>query len=261
MTGSLQEEADDNSSICSSIKFCDETDCSLGYLASCEESDTHVFVDSCISPKGDSNFIGEFGYKHATTKGQMTYSDLCDSDLEHLDLQTNLGHEKNMLHGCDRIHNFNNSLKKGENTRSLCDNEDIKSAEINECDSEEWVLVDKDCFDTVDYNEWFIVSTSEPGVRVDHSENCCKSENVDLSDWAVLSMRVTERSDQDESKNLKVNQTVREMYSALHEDVNKLKFVNSKRKTYDIPSFGGCPLCQSDKDNYKCAIVCVLMQR
>lgn len=121
--------------------------------------------------------------------------------------------------------------------------------------------MDKDCIEMIDYNEWFIVSTPEPGMRVEDPENCNKSGNIDLSDWAVLSMRLTERTCKDESKNLRVNQTERGKCPALHDDVNELDCINPKRKIYGIPSLGGCPLCQSETDNYKCAIVCVLMQR
>ncbi|XP_045211495.2 uncharacterized protein LOC123562990 [Mercenaria mercenaria] len=307
--GNLTDVADDNSSICSSIKPCDETDCSLGYLASCED-DGHAHMDTFESESWEmpeNNFIKDSSEMCAKFRIDCSVSDserngFNDQEGDCIFLSKDNGNFEIKMYGTEHVvvDKVNETLINDEALRESNEHEntDIHITETVNKNEDEWVIVNEDWSESVPNNDWFIVSVNETNQSKLESPRLMKSASVDilpkqletskneledneknksgvfdLNDWAVLSMKITERRDPVEAQTIK--QTIGSELSCEHEFSHEAKTTAKHDSRLDLirETFGfetpvscgisdvnRCPLCKNSKDNYKCAIFCLLMR-
>jgi hypothetical protein len=175
-------------------------------------------------------------------------------------------------------------------------NDDMDIIESGYTNEDEWVVVNYDVNDCVPSSEWFIVSVNETSesaaetmsmrqaspVDVNHSssEQNVKKLNdnatddiagaFDISEWAVLSMRISEintSSDKQEIDKKQADFSPRfESHDIMeaYKQTEQMEFIQGalglKKQNSCEKHVDRCPLCKNRKESYKCAIFCLLLE-
>lgn len=193
----------------------------------------------------------------------------------------------------------NTTTKVDASDESLvCEDDDALIVELEDTNEDEWVVVNYDTSQCDPSSEWLIVSVNETcddtlktsrikeAAHIDihrkmHEENNAKrftdsksgtDDKVDLSEWAVLSMKITERRNVSNELEIKKEGVTSLHYSNGSPDLKEaykhsapVEFIQQTleiigQSSCEKTNVGSWPLKRHGKNNYKCAILCLLWE-